>query len=146
MALTVVQFETILTNRVGTLMTTVGMDGTTVDGDNPDLVDPMGVAIRHMGGSVTTITDIVDADLAGFEESDYDELFDVAEYRTLLSIQGNFALIDTEIGPRDEKWSKLGDQLEKLITSKKKQIDDAYNVNNWTLAAEIVEYDFSTLD
>jgi len=146
MALTIVQFETILTKRVGKLMTAVSLDGTTISGSNTDLADPIGLAIRHMGGTVATITAIVDGDLAGFAEGDYDELFDVAEYRTLLTIQGSYAYIDVVIGPRDEKWSNLGDQLAKMIEAKKKYIDDTYNVNSWTLAADIVNYDFSTLD
>jgi hypothetical protein len=147
MALTVVQFETILIKRTGTLLAAVGLDGSTVDGDNPDLVDPMGYAIRHMGESVATITDIVDADLTDFEETDYDELFDIAELRVLNSCHSAATTkIDTEIGSRTEDWASLAQRLEKLIDAKQKQVDKSYLASEWSLTATVVDYDFDTLD
>lgn len=146
MALTVVQFETILIERVGKLLTALSMDGTTIDGNNPDLFDPMGYAIRQMGESVTTITDIVDADLTPFEESQYDELFDRAELRTLESAYTTAVTkIDTKIGPRDEKWSKLADSLAKRVTSKRKQVEAFYLSSDFTITTAIIEFDFDTL-
>lgn len=147
MALTVVEFETVLTRRIGALLTTVGLDGSTIDGNNPDLVDPMAYSIRQIGGSVTTITDVIDADLTEFSESQYDELFDVAELRALRSAySAATGLVDTKIGPRDEKRSTVAANLDKLITAKEKEVEKAYGVNSWTLSAEIVEFDFDSLD
>jgi hypothetical protein len=146
MALTRANVELILVARVGTLLTAVGLDGTTVDGTNTDLNDPIGYGIRQTGGTVDSAVLVDDTDVARIGESDYDELLDKSEYRTLLSIQGNFVLIDTKIGPRDEKWSSLGNNLDKLIAAKKKMIDSMYLISEWSLAADIVEFDFSTLD
>jgi hypothetical protein len=143
MALTVVQFETILIKRTGGLLTAVGLDGTTVDGDNPDLVDPMGYAIRQAGGSVTTITNIVDADLTGFAETEYDQLFDTAELRVLQNCYSvATTLIDTEIGPRDEKWSNLAARLEKLIDAKQKAVDKQYNLALPTMSTGSIDLNF----
>jgi len=146
MALTIVQVETILTKRVGLLMAAVGLDGSTIDGDNGDLVDPVGYSIRKLGGTIADITDIVDADLATFEETQYDELLDIAELRALQSVQGNFALVDTKIGPRDEKWGALGSLIDKTVSNKQTQVENLYSFGVSTLSANIVEYDFSTLD
>ena len=146
MALTVVQFETILIKRVGKLLTALGMDGTTIDGDNADLLDPMGTAIRQMGASVATITDVIDADLTDFAETQYDELFDRAELRTLESAYTTATIkIDTKIGPRDEKLSKLADSLAKRLAAKQKQVDSFYLSSDFTITTAIVDFDFDTL-
>lgn len=143
MALTVVQFETILIRRVGGLMTAVGLDGTTNDGDNPDLVDPMGYAIRQGGGSVATITDIEDVDLSGFAESEYDQLFDIGELRTLQNCYSiAVTQIDTKIGPRDEKLSSLANSLAKLVEAKEKAVDDKYAIGLSTLTTGAIDLNF----
>lgn len=146
MTLTVIQFETVLIKRTGKLLTALSMDGSTIDGNNPDLVDPMGYSIRQAGGSVTTITDVVDADLSGFAESDYDELLDVAELRTLQNIYGNFALVDVEIGPRNEAWSSLGTTLEKLIARKEKRVKDIYGIGIAAMETGNIILDFAEHD
>ena len=144
MALTVVQAETILLKRTSKLLTALSMDGTTVTGDNPDLVDPMGYAIRQMGGTVATITDVIDADLAGI--TDYDKFLDLAELRTLQNAYGNFALIDVSIGPRDEKWSSLGALLDKMITRKEDRIKELYGLGLQPLVAGVITLDFAEHD
>jgi len=147
MALTIVQVETILIRRVGTLFTAVGLDGTTVDGDNADLVDPIGTSIRNLGGTVTTITDIVDADLAGITEDDYDELLDVAELRALQSAHSAATtLIDTKLGPRDEKLSSVATTLAKLIDQKQKQTEELYGYGLRELESGLLQLDFAEHD
>lgn len=144
MALTIVQVETILIRRVGTLFTAVGLDGTTIDGDNDDLVDPVGTSIRNLGDTVTTITDIVDADLAGIVEADYDELFDVAELRALQNAHSAATtLIDTKLGPRDEKLSNMANTLAKLIEMKQKQVEELYGYGLQSLEVGINSLDFA---
>jgi len=146
MALTAIQAETILIRRVGILMTAIGLDGTTITGNNPDLVDPMGYAIRYLGGTVTTITDIVDADLAVVTSALENEFFDIAEWRVLLSVQGNYVLVDTKIGPRDEKWGSLADNIDKLVARKEKQIKDTYGLGLQPLQADVISLDFAEHD
>lgn len=107
MAITMVNVETILVARVGALMTEADLDGSTVDGDNADLNDPIGVALREMGESIADISDVVDADLSGVVEADYNELLDRAELRTLETIESNYTLVDITSGPRSEKLSQL---------------------------------------
>ena len=147
MALTIVQVETILIRRVGVLLTAVGLDGTSIDGDNDDLVDPVVASIRNLGGSVTTITDVVDADLASIGESDYDELFDVAELRALQSAHSAATtLIDTKIGPRDEKLSNMANTLAKRIEQAQEQVEDLYGYGLRPLESGLLELDFAEHD
>lgn len=146
MVLTMIQAETILLKRCAKLLTALDMDGSTVDGNNPDLVDPIGYSIRQLGGTVTTITDVVDADLAGIGADDYDEFFDIAELRTLQNVQGNFALVDVAIGSRDEKWGALGNTLDKLIARKEKRVKDLYGLGLKPLEVGVIELDFAEHD
>lgn len=147
MALTIIQVETMLIRRVGTLFTAVGLDGTTVDGNNPDLVDPVGTSIRNLGGSVTTITDVVDADLAGIAESDYGQLLDVAELRALQSAHSAATtLIDTKVGPRDEKLSNIANTLAKLIDQAQEQTEELYGYGLRPLDSGLLELDFAEHD
>lgn len=120
MAITRANAETILVARVGALMTEADLDGTTVDGTNADLNDPIGVALRRLGESVTDISDVADADLSGVAETDYNQLLDLAELRVLESIEGNLTLVDITAGPRSEKLS----QLAGFVQNRKQQLTD----------------------
>lgn len=120
MAITRINVETILVARVGALMTEADLDGSTVDGTNADLNDPIGVALRDMGESVADVSDVADTDLSGVVETDYNELLDRVELRTLESIEGNFVLVDVTAGPRSEKLS----QMASFIQTRKTQLLD----------------------
>ena len=147
MALTIVQVETILIRRVGVLLTAVGLDGTTIDGTNVDLNDPVGTSIRNLGGSVTTITNVIDADLAGIAAADYDQLLDVAELRVLQSAHSAATtLIDTKIGPRDEKLSNMANTLAKRIEQAQEQVEDLYGYGLRPLESGLLELDFAEHD
>ena len=50
MALTRAAVEAVLLRRVGSLLEEVGLDGSTVN--NSDLNDPIGYAVRQVGGTV----------------------------------------------------------------------------------------------
>jgi hypothetical protein len=107
MAITRANAEAVLVGRLGALMEEANLDGTTVDGTNEDLNDPIGVALRAMGYSVTDIAAVADGDLASLGEEEFNEFLDRAELRTLESIEGNFVLVDITAGPRSEKFSQL---------------------------------------
>ena len=86
MALTRANVEAILTKRTSKVMTFVSMDGTTVDGTNADLNDPIGVAIRECGGTTAAPELVTDADVATVVTADLDKLLDIGEYRLIGSI------------------------------------------------------------
>lgn len=146
MALTRANVEAILIKRVGKLMTAVGLDGTTVSGTNTDLNDPIGEAIRHLGYTVASITSVADVDLLPVTIAQYSELLDVAELRTLYSIQGNYTLVDVTIGPRDERLSKLADVIEKAIARKERLTSNLYGVGLSDISVELINYKFAEHD
>lgn len=115
MTITRANTEVILIARVGAIMTEAGLDGSTIDGTNADLNDPIGWAIRRLGYSVVSIVLVADVDVASVGEAEYDEFFDYAEYRTLQNIRGNLALVDIRQGPQDLKYSQLAAQIGKML-------------------------------
>lgn len=114
MALTRANVEVILTKRAAKIMAFVSM-AVTYAGSNADLDDPIGVAIRECGGTTTDVTAITDADVGTVAVADYDKLFDIAEYRLLSSIIGNFDKYGLKVGPRSGYQSQVREGIENRL-------------------------------
>ncbi len=142
MALTRAQVEAILIRRCGKLLTAAGLDGTTITGTNADLNDPIGAAIRQCGGSVADIAAVADGDLAGIGADLYDQLFDLAELRTLESISGNLDDVNVQAGAIREDLGQLSDQVDRKIERKRAQAQRDYGVGLGTLEAGVLALDF----
>jgi len=142
MAITRVNVETITVARVGALMTEASLDGTTVDGTNADLNDPIGVALREMGETVTAIAAVADADLSGVAEADYNELLDRVELRTLETIEGNYTLVDITAGPRSEKLSQLATAVQVRKGQLLDKIREKYGIGGDSFVAGYLIMDF----
>lgn len=145
MALTRANVETILVKRLGPLMTAAGM-ATTVAGSNADLNDPIGYAIRQAGQTVDDLTAVDDTDVARIGSDDYDKLLDVAELRTLESIQTNLDDVDIETGPVSEKRDQLGLRVEKALTRKRAQVARDYGLGLGTLETGVIALGFQQRD
>lgn len=143
MALTRANVEAILIRRVGKLLTAADLNGTTMDGMNADLNDPIGYAVRRLGGTVASVVQVVDADLAGIASDDYDQLFDLAELRTLETIAGNLDDVDITLGPRSESLSQLASQVDKRIEKLAEKVQRTYGVDVGTLSAGVIGLDFA---
>lgn len=129
MALTRANVEVILSKRSSKIMTFVGLDGTTVDGANADLNDPIGVAIRECGGTTASVVSVADTDLDTVDTSDYDKLFDIAEHRLLATMLGNFDKYGLKVGPRSGYQSQVREGLEKRIDDLKDALEAKYGYN-----------------
>lgn len=128
MSLTRVTLDTILISRAGSLLTTVGKDGSTADGTNPDLVDPIRSALRLLGYSVASVTTVSDSDLAGVSIDDEEALIDLAELKVLeLAVYpGATALVDISVGPRRESLSQFSKHISDMIERKVKSVNEVY--------------------
>lgn len=144
MSIPCAQVEVILTARAGKRMTFVGMDGTTVDGSNPDLVDPMVSTLISMGITPASYAGVVDADLATLE--DIPQFLDRCELRLLQNILGNMDMVTNRVGPRSENLSDFSDALEKAITRKQEQIRKEYGAGVGTLSAGVINLGFMETD
>lgn len=142
MTVTRANVEAILVKRTGALMTKAGL-AVTVVGSNADLNDPIGWALRRIGLTVITASLVTDADLASVTDAQLDEFLDLAEYRTLESVLGNLAAVDTKLGPRDEKLSQLASQIEKKLTRLAKGLEAEYGYGIGTLSVGVLTYDFA---
>lgn len=143
MALTRAPAETVLLKRVGVLFTAIGLDGTTDDGTNVDLNDPLGYALRRLGYSVATITAVADADLAAVGTDEYDALLDLAELRALESAwSAALTLVDLAVGPRKEALGQLAQGLEKLLARKRAQVEQDHGLG-MTLTGGYLSLDFT---
>lgn len=142
MSLTRANVESILIRRCGKLLTAADLNGTTVDGTNADLNDPLGYAIRKLGYTVTTPTSVADADVALVATSDYDACLDLAELRTLETVLNEvIRLVSVTVGPHREDLSDMAKALEAMIARKRKQIQDEYGTFG-TVTAGVIDLDF----
>jgi len=139
MTITRANVETILTRRAGNLMSALGL-AVTYAGSNADLNDPIGYALRKLGYAVASITAVADADLAGLAVADIDALLDLAEYRLLESVVGNWNLADITVLARSEKLGALrpDKRLEQLAAKLAE-----YGVGAGTLQTGMISLDFA---
>lgn len=104
MALTLVRLESLIVGRVGNLMAVVG-----ITQENGGLFAPIAWAVRQVGGTTADSYKATTEEVEAVDASLHDDLFDLAEYRVLLNIQGNLDLVDITAGPRKESLSQLQD-------------------------------------
>lgn len=144
MGLTRANVETILVKRIGKWLTATGLDGTTVNGSNPDLNDPIGRAVRALGLSVADVTEVANADLNAVGASEYDKLFDLAELRALETCLSNYDKVNLSLGPRSESFDQLRNGMIQAIKFKREQIasdyDDSQSLTGGVLALDFEEH------
>ncbi len=142
MALTRANIEAVLVRRCGRLLTAAGLDSTTISGANADLNDPIGWAIRQCAGTVASLVLVADTDIATVAESDLDKLLDLAELRTLESIQENNDLVDIQSDDQRKAWAALGTRLELIIARKRASVARIYGTLQGTLTAGTINLSF----
>ena len=126
MALTRANCETVIVKRLKVLMEVAGL-AVTYAGSNTDLGDPISWALRRLGGAVADATTVTDAELTAVATADWDDLFNLAEYRTLQTILGNLDLVDISAGPRSERSSQLAQQVRGMIEAREAFVDAFVN-------------------
>lgn len=142
MALTRANVESILIQRVGKLLTAASLDGTTVNGSNATLNDPIGWSVRQCGATVDDYTAVDNDDVARVSTSDYDKLLDLAELRALETIAGNLDDVDTKVDDVDRKFSQFMTQVERMISRKRAQVSRDYGAGAATLTAGVITLGF----
>lgn len=142
MALTRAQVEVILIARTGKWLAAAALDGSTVNGANSALNDPIGYAVRQIGFNVADVTAVNDGDVAQVAPGDYDKLFDLAELRALENALGNYDAVDLQVGPRRESFGQLLNQLQKRVTDRRAYITSKYGLGADQLQAGVIGLDF----
>lgn len=109
------KLEAVLIGRIGGKFRSAGLDGTTKDGHNADLADPIASAVRGLGRPLADDANPADSDLAAFSGRDIDRLQDAATISCLYKFLGAYSEVDEKAG-NDQQWlSQLADQAQKTI-------------------------------
>jgi hypothetical protein len=139
MGLTRAAAEAILVGRCGKILALAGLDGTTVDGTNPDLADPIRSGLASLGLATATVGAVVDADLAAIASETLDQLLDVAEVRALESALGNLDQPDQEASLNNYQYlGRLRDSIEKTVARKRTQAVQKYNFGQGAVSSGTV--------
>lgn len=148
MAVTRANIEAIIIKRIGKWLTAAGLDGTTNNGTNSDLNDPIARGVRTLGYSVADVLNVSSSDIAAIEEADYDELFDVAELRALQSCLTNYDKVNLSLGPRSESFDQLRNAMVQAIKLKREQIaaDYPHDEDARALVGGVLTLDFQQHD
>jgi hypothetical protein len=141
MSLTLVQAETLLIARTGKRMAFVGMNSTTVDGTNSDLIEPIVTALFALDITPADISAPSNDDLAKVES--IPEFLDRAELRVMQNIVGNMDMVDISEGPRSESLSQFTSALEKAIERKQAKVDAEYGGSLGGLSAGVFSHNFA---
>lgn len=146
MALTRAEAEGILIQRCGKMLAAAGLDGTTVDGTNASLTDPLGVALRHLGFSPAGLVTVTTSDLSGISASNVVEFFDVANLAAMRNALNNWTEPDQVAGQDNRQdLGKLRTDLRATVEVEEARLADLYNYGvALGIAAGTLIYGFQT--
>lgn len=142
MTVTRIQAVTILLARCEPMMEMAGMSIVSA-ADNVDLNDPLQWAILELGGTVSDISSVTDADLATVASDDERYIPDVAELRLLDNILSNLTLVDLSEGPHSEKFGQLPARIEQRRDKLAKQLEAVIGLGAASLTTGLIVRDFA---
>lgn len=93
------------------------------------LASPIGYAIRKSGGSTAGVRTPVASDLETVDVADLDQLYDLAELRTIDNALGSWTEPDQAEGPLSQKLGALGEFYLKRAECLRQKIKDVYKVD-----------------
>ena len=146
MTITRANVETVLVRRCGKLLTAAELDGTTINGANADLNDPIGWALRQLGFTVASIAFVKDSDLTSIDDDNIDQLLDLAELRALNNVAGNLDGYAITVGPRTEQRQQLAEQVSKRIERLQQTIEKQHGIGLGTFTAGVIGLDFAEVE
>jgi hypothetical protein len=129
MSLTRANVEAQLIARQGPLLSLCNLDGTTKDGTNAALNDPIRVAIRYDDYDISDPVNVVDADLEVFTGWQIERLLDVAELRICETLWGNWPLYTVSISLEKKQLSDIRDGIRERIIQLTKKLAEPYGPN-----------------
>lgn len=141
MSITRAQIETVLVAKLGKTLTFCGLDGTTTNGTNASLTDPLAWAMRQAGYALASPVAVVDADLVAVD--DVDEVIDFASLRAAENALGNFDAVDISVGPRSESYDQMRTGLERMIDRQRATLSKKYGLDVGGLESGVIALDFA---
>ena len=113
MALTQSRIEQVIESRLGGFVAQVRE--ITGDPSRPSILESASWAMRKLGYTVASVTDVTDAEAGEVRDADIDVFLDLTELKTLKSLPGNLPAVDVTVGPQAIKMSGLLKALEDMI-------------------------------
>lgn len=139
MTTTRAQLEAVLIRRVGAWYTAAGLDGTTVNGTNADLSDPIASALVQLGYSVADITSVTNTDIAAVPDTDIPRVLALAELRAVETAAGSMSTQDVSgLGYSIKTSTRIDAAIDRLRAS----ILARYGIGGATLTGGTLTLDF----
>lgn len=140
MSVTRANVESVLIRRVGAWLTAAGLDGTTVNGTNADLNDPIAQALLQAGYSVADITSVTSTDLAAVPDANVPMVLDLAELRALeTTAQALSSMEVSGFGFSVKTSSGVNDAIARLIA----RLRQRYGIGGGALTGGTLSLDFA---
>ncbi len=140
MALTRAQVESLLVQRLKTLLTAAGLS-TSKDGTNEDLNDAVGYAARQLGGTVADVTNVTSSELSFVGADDYDKFLDIAELRALETIVNALDDVNVKAGPLSTNQSEYAERAQKQLDKKRDVVMTMYGIGSAQIEAGVITLD-----
>ncbi len=131
---TVADVTTVITDRCGAYLARAR--AITGSATVPGITQAIGWAVRMLGLTTASLTAITDEEVSAVTSDKLDALLDLAELRTLESIQGNLAAVNVTAGPVQEELGQLAERLGEFVTERRKIVGARYSA--W-LAAPLAD-------
>jgi hypothetical protein len=143
MPITRINLETVLIGRIGPMFTAVGLDGTTTNGTNAALVDPIRSGLASLSLAPAIFATITDADLALVADRDTPQLIDVAELQARRNALDASLDVDEQVDRDGQKLSQLATRWEKRIETMEARLRLVYGIGLSSLIAGTINLGFA---
>lgn len=131
---TVANVTTVVTERCSSYLAKArALSGS---GSIPDIAQAIGWGVRMLGYTTAGLTTVTDGEVGAVSGDKLDALCDLAELRTLESIQTNLTAVNVTAGPLQEDLGSLAERLGEIVTERRKNIATRYSA--W-LAAPLTD-------
>lgn len=117
---TLADVQAVINDRVGALLAEAR--AATGDATKPSVDTCIGWAVRMLGYTTASILAPTDGEVQAVASTKVDALLDLAELRTLESIQTNLSQVDLTTGPVLERLGQLPTRLADIVPKKRQVV------------------------
>jgi hypothetical protein len=147
MAITVASIEAYLVGRnggqLGACWSEVGLDASTIDGTNPDLLGPLAKAARDCGLSMVDFSVLQNADLDSIQSVQYEKLLDMAEYRCLEKVLNNCVDVDQSVAGFSYSFNQFRMGVKERLAEKLAYVKATYGLGVAKLTTGTIRLNFA---
>lgn len=126
MAVTRAQVEFLMIRRLGRLMHYWNLDGTTVDGTNPDIGAALARGLMGVGITPDDPTSPTDLEVAQCATARYPELFDLTHLHLLEACLDNTDEVRQREGVNEQEWNGRISELRRRYEQKRQDVAERY--------------------